>query len=81
MQTQERHREGDGKTSEHWPEKETGEPANVRWYKHDSTKKHPVTQNVHVLLDAPFENTMACMIDRTVYDRKHARHRILEWRV
>jgi hypothetical protein len=36
---------------------------NVRWYKHDATKKHPVTQNVHVLLDAPFENTMACMIE------------------
>jgi hypothetical protein len=36
---------------------------NVRWYKHESAKKHPVTKNVHVFLDAPFEDTMECMIE------------------
>jgi hypothetical protein len=35
---------------------------NVRWYKHDNPKEHPVTKNVHVFLDAPFENTLECMI-------------------
>ena len=35
---------------------------NVSWYKQENAIEHKVTSNVHVFLDAPFENTLECMI-------------------